>query len=469
MKHPRQLRAALAGIVTLAATMTLWGTARADDPEIAHERYMLDNGIQVILHRDNSVPIVAVDIWYHAGSGDETPGKSGFAHLFEHMLFQGSKHVGEDRHFDILKSIGATAVNGSTNKNRTNYFEVVPSNELETALWLESDRMGYFLPMLTKESLANQIEVVSNERRQRVDNQPYGKTRFATAAALYPEGHPYRYMVIGRFEDLTGSSVTDVRNFYLHWYSPGNATLCIAGDFDTAQVKKLVDKWFGSFPKTPRPEHVKPPTPVISHTRIQVEDTFAKLRRIDYVWHTPAFFAPGDAELDILAHALAASGTGRLYKILVHEKQLAQSVVAYQDSDGWSSTFNIQVTLKSGADLAAVEKILDAELGKVLATPITKPEFQRAVVDREASFVWGLERLLARAETLQRYNHFVGNPDYISEDLDRYRKSSPEKVQKVAATYLTKDHRLEVLTVPSTKAAAAGTGAKVPAKKGDKQ
>lgn len=460
MKHPRQTRAALAGVFAFAAFLTLWGTARADDPEIAHERYTLDNGIEVILHRDTSVPIVAVDVWYHVGSGDETVGKSGFAHLFEHMLFQGSEHVGEDRHFEILKAIGATGVNGSTTTDRTNYYEVVPSNQLETALWLESDRMGYFLPMLTQESLNNQIEVVRNERRQRVDNQPYGKTRFATAAALYPEGHPYRYLVIGRHEDLESSSLADVRNFYLKWYTPANATLVVAGDFDTANVKKLIDKWFGSFPKTTEPEHVKPETPVISHTRIEVEDPFAKHRRLDYVWHTPAFFAPGDADLDILAHALAASGTGRLYKILVHEKQLAQSVSAFQYSKGWSSTFTISVKLKSDADLAEVEKILEAELQKALTTPITKEEFDRAVVDREASFIWGLERLLARAEMLQRYNHYVGNPDYISKDLDRYRKSSPAKVQQVAATYLTKDHRLEVLTVPAEKATAAATAPK---------
>src|SRR5690606_3331772 len=185
--------------------------ARADDPRVPFEKYKLDNGLEVILHQDNSVPLVAVDVWYHVGSGDETPGKSGFAHLFEHMLFQGSKNVGEDKHFELLRQIGVSTANGSTSSDRTNYYEVVPSHQLETALWLESDRMGYFLPLLTEPSLKNQIEVVRNERRQNYDNRPCGNTLFAVSAALYPAGHPYRYLTIGRHEDLASSTLEDVR------------------------------------------------------------------------------------------------------------------------------------------------------------------------------------------------------------------------------------------------------------------
>jgi zinc protease len=436
-------------VVVLLALGSLVSPAAADDPVVKFERYRLANGLEVILHQDKRVPLVAVDVWYHVGSGDEKPGKSGFAHLFEHMLFQGSKHVGDDRHFDVLKKIGGSGVNGSTNTDRTNYYEAVPSHQIETALWLESDRMGYLLPKLTEASFRNQVDVVRNERRQNYDNVPYGRARFAVAELLYPEGHPYRYLTIGRHEDLSAASLEDVTAFYEKWYVPANATLVLAGDFEIATAKKLVDKWFGSFPRTEKPAHRPPPTPVIKRTRREVPDPFARLRRIEYVWHSPIFFAPGDAELDIAAHVLGASGTGRLYKILVHEKQLAQSVMAFQASKQFSSTFTVAVVARSDADLAEIERIVDAELDSLRKQPIDKREFDRAVIEREASTVWELESLLARAERLQLYNHYVGDPDYITRDLDRYRKSSPAKVMATAAQVLDRERRVEVLTVPA--------------------
>jgi zinc protease len=421
--------------------------ASAEDPVVKFERYRLENGLEVILHQDNRVPLVAVDVWYHVGSGDETPGRSGFAHLFEHMLFQGSQHVGDDRHFDILKKIGATGVNGSTNADRTNYYEVVPSHQLETALWLESDRMGYLLPKLTDASFKNQVEVVRNERRQNYDNVPYGRARFAVAEGLYPEGHPYRYLTIGRHEDLSAATVADVTAFYRTWYAPANATLVLAGDFEPAAARKLIDKWFGSFPRTEKPVHHPAPMPSIRGTRTEVMDPFAKLRRIEYVWHSPASFAPGDAELDILADALAAPGTGRLYKILVHDRQLAQSVAAYQASQQFSSYFTVSVVARTGADLTEIERVMQEELGRVRKEPISRREFDRSVINLEAGFVWQLEGLLARAERLQNYNHYVGDPDFITRDLDRRRKSSPEMVMAAAQKVLD-DRRVEVLTVP---------------------
>ena len=444
----RSGRLAAAGVAAAAIALALSGQARADDPVVKFERYRLANGLEVILHQDKRVPLVAVDVWYHVGSGDEVTGRSGFAHLFEHMLFQGSKHVGDDRHFDVLKKIGASAVNGSTNTDRTNYFEVVPSHQLETALWLESDRMGYLLPKLTDASFKNQVEVVRNERRQRYDNVPYGAARFAVAEALYPEGHPYRYLTIGRHEDLEAASVQDVTAFYEKWYVPGNATLVLAGDFEVGQARALVEKWFGSFPRTEKPAHVAPPVPVTGRVRKEIQDPLARLRRIEYVWHSPAFYAPGDAELDILAEALAAAGTGRLYKILVHEKQLAQQVTAYQTSHGLSSTFNVAVVARSDADMAEIERIVDQQLDLVRSQPISQREFDRSVVNREASTVWGLEDLLARAEQLQQYNHYVGDPDYIGRDLDRYRKSSPARVLATARQYLDRARRVEVLSLP---------------------
>lgn len=434
-------------------------TAHADskDPKIPFEKYVLPNGLEIILHQDKSVPLVAVNVWYHVGSGDETPGKTGFAHLFEHMMFQGSKNVGEDKHFSILKNIGASGVNGTTNPDRTNYFEVVPSHQLETALWLESDRMSYMLPLVTEKSFRNQVEVVRNERRQNYDNRPFGRTRFAKAAAMYPAGHPYRYLTIGRHEDLNGATLKDVVGFYKKWYVPANATLVLAGDFEIPAAKALVNKYFGGFPKTKKPARQIVKAPVLRQKkRITVEDPLAKLRRIEYVWASPAFFKAGDAELDLVANALTARGTGRLYKRLVHETQLAQSVSAFQGSRQFSSEFTISVTLRSNANLAQVETIINEELAKVSKSPISQREFNRAVVQMESGFIWGLESLNARAQQLQSYNHYVGTPKFLTQDLDRWRKSSPVRVQQTVARHLKSNNRLEALTVPASKQVRAG-------------
>jgi predicted Zn-dependent peptidase len=453
--------AALIGVGLLAVTAA---TARAQeaapagsptanrDPEIPFEKYQLPNGLEVILAPDNRVPLVAVNVWYHVGSGNEVPGKSGFAHLFEHMLFQGSQHVGGDRHFEILKQIGGSGVNGTTNTDRTNYYEVVPSNLIETALWLESDRMGYLLPLVTAPSLKNQIDVVRNERRQNYENVPYGPARFVLSAALYPEGHPYRYLTIGDAREIESASLEEVRGFYQTWYVPANATLLLAGDFDPAQAKALVERWFGGFPASRRPPvRAAIPMPSVKRTRIEVADDQARMRRLTYAWHTPARYAAGDAELDILADALSRTGTGRLYRRLVHESQLASSVSAYQASRQLSSYFAIEVTLRPDADLAQVEAILEEELGRILATPISRAELDRHVVNREAGLVWSLEGLMARAEILQAYNHYLGDPDSIGRDLARYRSATPEGVRDVAARWLQRDARVEMLVVPGGK------------------
>ena len=308
-------------------------TAPAAEPSIniEYERFTLDNGLEVILHRDPSVPLVAANVWYHVGSGDETPGKSGFAHLFEHMMFQGTKHVGKDEHFEILQEIGGTSVNGTTNTDRTNYFEVVPSHQLETALWLESDRMGYLLDLLDEASLENQNEVVRNERRQRYDNVPYGRDRFAVAEALYPEGHPYRYLTIGRHEDLEGAAIEDVKNFFRQWYVPSNATLTLAGDFEVAKAKELVNKWFGGFPKLAKPGRATVAMPALAATvRKDVDDPFARLTRIHYAWHSPPIFSDADFELDVVSTVLGAYGWGRLHRALVLDERSAQSVNVLQ-------------------------------------------------------------------------------------------------------------------------------------------
>jgi len=408
----------------------------ANDPRIAFEKFTLPNGLEVILAPDHSVPLVAVNVWYHVGSGVEAPGKSGFAHLFEHMLFQGSKNVGSDRHFEILKKIGASEVNGTTNPDRTNYFEVVPSHHLETALWLESDRMGYFFDMLTKPSLDNQIEVVRNERRQNYDNRPYGKTRFATSAALYPDGHPYRYLTIGRHEDLAAASIDDIKAFYRTWYVPANATLTLVGDFDRALARASVEKWFGSFPASRKPATVAVPPPAPQPVAVTVEDHLVKLRQVQLSWISPAMFGEGDAELEILANALSAEGTGRLYKALVYDRPLAQSVSAYQDGAGFSGVFGVTVTLRGDASLDEVKRIVQTEIERVTREPLGRREIDQVVASNEAQAIHQLESVMMRSQVLQTYNHYLGDPNRLTWDLDRYRKTTPARVQEFAARYL---------------------------------
>jgi len=425
------------------------------DPKVTFERYTLPNGLEVILAPDKSVPLVSVSLWYHVGSGYEVHGKSGFAHLFEHMVFQGSKHVGDDKHFDILKKIGSDTVNGTTNSDRTNYFEVVPSNQLETGLWLESDRMGFLLEKLTDKSLANQIDVVRNERRQRYDNVPYGKARFAQAAALYPEGHPYRYMTIGKHEDLEAASVEDVKGFFKTWYVPANATLALTGDFDVPVAKKLVEKWFGSFPKSEKPKVVPVPAPAVKATEVTVDDGFAKQRQISFVWHSPANFGEGDAELDVAANALAQEGPGRLYKALVYERPLATNVAAFQAGSQFSGTFQIMVTLRPDASLDEVKKLVTAEVARIGKEPLTGKELARVVAGNEAGTVRRLESLLARGEMLQAYNHYLGDPAKLTWDLDRYRTTTPEKIRATVAKYLLPDRMVTIITNPVASKAGA--------------
>jgi predicted Zn-dependent peptidase len=427
------------------------------DPKLAFERYTLPNGLEVILTPDKRVPIVAVNLWYHVGSGHEVYGRSGFAHLFEHMVFQGSKNVGSDKHFEVLRKIGGDSINGTTNSDRTNYFEVVPSNQLETALWLESDRMGYLLDpsTFTKKSLDNQIDVVRNERRQRVDNQPYGKAQFALHAALYPEGHPYRYLTIGKHEDLMAASLDDVKAFFRTWYVPANATLVLVGDFDPPAARKLIARWFGTFPKSEKPRAVSVPAPAVRAAEVAVtDDAFAKLRRITFAWHSPANYGEGDAELDVVAAALDAEGPGRLYRALVYDRPLAQSVFAGQGGASFSGIFNVTVTLRSDASLDEVKRIVAAEIAKVTREPLAQKEIARVVASNEARAFRELETVLGRANVMQAYNHYLGEPDRLSWDLDRYRTTTAEKIRATAARYLVPDRMVTVITVPAGASAA---------------
>ena len=450
---------ATASLPASAAPESTSTLAEARKPEaptvnIDFERYTLANGLEVILHQDRSSPQVAVNLWYHVGSGNEVPGRSGFAHLFEHMMFQGAKHIGEDVHFDILREIGGTGVNGTTNSDRTNYYEIVPAHHLETALWLESDRMGYLLDLLNQKSLDNQKEVVRNERRQRYDNVPYGLDRFAVAAALYPEGHPYRYLTIGRHEDLEAAKLVDVRAFFKQWYVPSNATLTLAGDFDIHQAKAMVDKWFGSFPTLPRPEVVPvQATPLTADVRQEIRDPFARMVRVHYAWHSPKSFAEGDLELEALSSVLGANGWGRLYKRLVVEEELAQRVMVYQWGKGFSGEFHVVVDLKPGSAIPKVENIVQEQLSRVLREPVSEAELRRLKNQVESGFVWSLEELMSRVERLQAFNHYTGDPNYTDTYLQKVRAITPAAIQGTASTWLAKPHA-EIITMPAPAPAA---------------
>jgi predicted Zn-dependent peptidase len=454
----------VAALALLAAPVTAVPAAAAPAPaaaipEVPFELFRLDNGLQVILHVDRSVPLVAVDVWYHVGSGDETPGKSGFAHLFEHMMFQGARHIGRDAHFDILRRAGASGINGTTNPDRTNYFEVVPSHHFQTALWLESDRMGYMLDLLDEASLRNQIDVVRNERRQRYDNVPYGRERFAVAQALYPEGHPERYLTIGRHEDLEAASLADVRGFFQRWYAPSNATLVIAGDVDPAVARREVERWFGSFPTLERPQQVAPDTrPPAKTVRVELDDPFAQLRRVHYVYLGAEAYSEADAALGVVTGALAADGWGRLYRRLVAGERLAQRVSAYHVGKNHHGELHVVVDLLPGADQARAEAIVQEELDAIARAPVAAEELERVLAVDEASLVFGLEELLSRAELLQRMNHYLDDPGGLRTVWSTLRGLTPARIQAIAAGVLA-NPRVEVITRP---APAAAKGERAP-------
>lgn len=419
-------------------------------PQMPHEFVTLPSGLEVVLLPDHSAPLVAVDVWYHVGSADDVSGQSGFAHLFEHMMFQGSKHVDRNAHIAILKQAGATGINGTTNTDRTNYMEVVPNHHLNTALWLESDRMGWLLDAVTQAALDNQREVVRNERRQRYDNTPYGKEEFAIAQLLYPEGHPYRYTTIGRHEDLQTASLDAVRAFFTRWYLPRNATLCLAGDFDVGEAKAAIAKWFGTLPSRPAPVHAPVPLPhVETPTTLEIRDPLAGLQRIHLVWITPAIFQPGDAELDLVAFILGDAGVGRLQKRLHRQGRETQRLVVYNRSHQHSSEFHVIVDLKPGASRQVVLTDIQDELQRLVRVPPSESELSRAVLAMESQLIWSLEGLMNRCELLQIYRHYLGKPDGLAADLQRYRGASSSDVSAVVAAHLQPQRRVAVFTVPT--------------------
>lgn len=413
-------------------------------PEIKYEKYKLPNGLEVILREDHSIPLVAVNVWYHVGSKNEKTGRTGFAHLFEHMMFEGSQHSDVEWTFE---DVGGSD-NGTTNNDRTMYYETLPPNHLERALWMESDRMGFLLPAMTQKKLANQIDVVKNERRQRLENEPYNKVYDFLPGFLYPKDHPYSWSVIGSMADLSAASLEDVSDFFRSYYTPNNASLCIAGDINPAQVKQWVEKYFGPLPPGPPVDRIKSYVPRIESVRRAVLQDNVHLAKLLYIWTSPAQFSPGDAELDLLAKILSDGKTSRLYKTLVYDKQIAQDVDVSQDSHELGGEFTIDVTVREGHTLDEVEKAVDEELQKVLDQGVTPAELVQAQTGYEATFVRGLQRLNGVATLLNTYNTYLGNPGSFQWDLDRYSKATAADIQRTARATVDLNRRAIVHIVP---------------------
>jgi zinc protease len=417
---------------------------------VPYQQFKLANGLTVILHRDPTVPVAAVNVWYHVGSANEKPGRTGFAHLFEHLMFEGSKHVKEGEFDTLLESAGGNN-NGSTTNDRTNYVIDVPANALELALFLESDRMGYLLDTMSPDRVNGQRDVVKNERRQSYENRPYGMASIELDKMLWPANHPYSWPTIGYMEDLTAASYEDVVEFFKKYYAPANASLVVAGDIDIDRTRALVQKWFGEFPGGAPVEPVAPPAAVLSGvTRKTITDKVS-LPRLYLSWLTPRMFAPGDAALDVAASVLAGGKNSRLYKRLVYDTQVAQDVNAFQQSGALGSSFLITATARPGKSIADIQKVIDEEMDRLRREPPDDREVQRAINQFEASFYRRLERVGGfggKADQLNAYYVAGGGPDYFAEDLARYTALDPSDVQAAMVGWLPADHRVELVVEP---------------------
>jgi zinc protease len=417
---------------------------------VPYKQFQLANGLNVILHQDKTVPVVAVNVWYHVGSANERRGRTGLAHLFEHLMFEGSKNVKEGEFDTQLEAAGGTN-NGSTNNNRTNYIIDVPSNALELALFLESDRMAYLLESMTPEVVNGQREVVKNERRQSYENQPYGMAWIELDKLLWPENHPYSWPTIGSMEDLNAATQQDVVNFFKKFYVPNNASLVVAGDIDYAQAEALVRRWFDEIPRGADVEPVSAPAAVLTTVKQKTMTDRVRLPRLYLAWLTPPAFAPGDAAMDVVGSILAQGKNSRLYKRLVYDTQIAQEVDAYQQSDTLGSSFIIEVTARPGRTIAEIQTAIDEEIQKLRREAPELREVQRSINQIESSFYQRMERVgsyRGRADQLNAYYFAGGTPDFFAEDLARYTALAPDDIQSAVVRWLPADRRVELIVQP---------------------
>ena len=425
----------------------------ASSLRVPYTEFTLPNGLHVILHRDTSVPVAAINVWYHVGSASEKPGRTGFAHLFEHLMFEGSKHVPEGAFDTWLEAAGGNN-NGSTSNDRTNYVIDVPSNALELALFLESDRMAHLLDTMTPARVDGQRDVVKNERRQSYENTPYGRAFLELSNLLYPKNHPYNWPVIGSMEDLSAASHQDVVDFFKTYYAPNNASLVIAGDIDLAATRRLVEKWFSEIPRGPAIPPIAPPAATLDSVKKHTMTDRVQLPRLYLAWHTPAIYQPGDAAMDIAASLMTGGKNARLYRRLVYDLQIAQDVSAFQQSQALGSVFLIVATARPGNTLDKIQEVIDEELEKLRTAPADDREMARALNQLEAGFFRQMERVggfSGKADQLNAYYTRTGMPDYFEEDLGRYRVLSATDITSAIATYLPKDRRVELSVLPEDK------------------
>ncbi len=415
-------------------------------PSIPFTKYELPNGLDVTLAPDHSVPFACVNVWYNVGSKDETPGRSGFAHLFEHLMFNGSKHH-DDEFFKPLQPLGAR-LNGSTNLDRTNYYECLPAEQLPLAMFLEADRMGWLLPALTGEKLANQKEVVRNERRQNYDNRPYGTAWLSLLKNTFPAGHPYHIATIGLHEEIDAATLDDVKAFFTKWYLPNNASLVITGDFEDATARALVDQYFAPVPRGPDPERT-PPAPARFEREVQVRVAEeVPFEQVWMVWHTPALFAPGDAELDLLSSALGDGKESPLYQSLVIEKKLAQDVSIRQNSLAYQSFLVINATASTGHTAAEIVAAVDEVLAAARERGVSANDLAVGLTNYEVGFFANITTIQGKADLLNNYNTRTADPGYLGKDLARYRAATPEAVNAAFREWIVPDRRLVLVYGP---------------------
>jgi zinc protease len=448
-----KLRLVLLLLASAMAPLMAQSPAPERPIEVPYRLFTLKNGLTVILHQDKTVPVVAVNVWYHVGSANERPGRTGFAHLFEHLMFEGSKNVKEGAFDTLLEAAGGNN-NGSTTNDRTNYVIDVPANALELALYLESDRMGFLLDTMSPERVNGQRDVVKNERRQSYENRPYGMASIELDKMLWPQGHPYSWPTIGYMEDLTAASHEDVVAFFKKYYAPNNASLVIAGDIDFDRTRALVEKWFGPIPAGAPVEPVAPPAAILTGVKRQTLTDQVQLPRLYLAWLTPRVYAPGDAALDVASSVLAGGKNARLYKRLVYDMQIAQDVSAFQQSGALGSSFMIVATARPGKELAEIQKVIDEELERLRREPPAAREVERAINQVKASFYRRMERVGGfggKADQLNAYFAAGGDPDYFAEDLARYTSLSASDVQAAIVSWLPADRRVELIVEPEKK------------------
>jgi zinc protease len=408
----------------------------------------LANGLDVIVHEDHHVPIVAVNIWYHVGSKNERPGMTGFAHLFEHLMFEGSEHHNRG-YFPPLQQAGAL-LNGSTNTDRTNYWEVVPTSAIDLALWMESDRMGYLLPALTRERFETQRDVVLNERRQNYENRPYGLAFMAITSALFPPEHPYHWMTIGDIDDLRTMQFEDVQDFFRTYYHPSNASLAIAGDIETERAFELAEHYFGELAGGTAPAKLRAAAVLSSEKRLVIEDR-VEMPRIYMAWHSAAMYEPGDAEMDLIGELLTSGKMSRLYRSLVYEKRIALDVSAFQSSRELGSFFMLVVTAAPGRSLTDITALVDNEVQQLSDNGPTTVEMERVTAQAEAHFLYRLQTVGGfggKSDQLNAYNVFRGDPGFFVADVERYRAADAAAIRSASAKTLRADERVLLSVVP---------------------